>query len=192
MSDRFRPKWLGLAAAVVALGGLALFVRERGETASRSAAERAFQELSRSEIIVNSDFELEDLEPLPDGFSGRVGRIEASYDGPDAFDVVQIDVFDSEGEAEERWENLLEDAAAIQVPLSTRQPRFARQICALKNQTVKCSVRMYEAVVTGMAGETGAGFSEENVKSNAQGLLMAGVKNWLRARGLDLPEEETM
>ena len=192
ISDRVRPEWLALAAAVLALAAVALFASQRDGEAAGSEAKQAFDTLSESEIMVNSDYELEEQEPLPDGLGGRVGKIEASYDGPDDFDVVQIDVFESEGDAEQRWEDVLDKGAESQVALSTRQPRFASQICTLQNQTVKCSVRMYEAVITGMAGVTGSGFAEESAKANAQGLLMAGVKNWLDARGLGLPVEEEM
>lgn len=178
---------LVLTLAVTALLVLGIWMERRGND-----PQQAFETLSQNEIMVNTDFELKEQEPLPDGFGGRVGRIEASYDGPDDFDVVQIDVFESEREAQERWDDVLADTANSRVSLSTRQPRFASQICTLENQTLRCSVRMYEAVITGMAGITGEVFSEENVKFNAQGLLMAGVKNWLSARGLNLPEEEEM
>lgn len=186
--NRLRAEWLAVGAAILAMAAVALFAGQRSGATS-GAAEEAFEQLGDAEIMVNTDFELEEQEPLTDGFGGRVGRIEASYNGPDDFDVIQIDVFASEREARERWEGMLANAGASRLPLSTRQPRFDGQICTSENQTVKCSVRIYEAVVTGMAGITAGEFSEENVKFNAQTLLMAGVKNWLDARGLGLPED---
>lgn len=176
-----------LILAAIALFGTVLWM-ERGS----QEPQRAFETLSRSKLMVNTAFELEELEPLPDGLSDRLGTIHASYRGPDEFDALKVEVYESEPAAEEQWQRYLASAEGIRTTLSTRQPRFRDQVCTLKNQTAKCAARIYEAIVEGAAGGSDTAFHEETIKANAQTLLMAGIKHWLNARDLGLPEEQEM
>jgi hypothetical protein len=178
----------GIVIALVLTVTLVAWLEGKGRT-----PEEAFEDLSRRAFTVNTDFELEDVEPLPDGLSDRIGTIYASFEGPDDFDDLQITVYDDEPAAERRWEQLEKAAEPIRTELSVRQPRYAQQLCTLRNETIKCSVQLYEAVITGAAGmQSAEDLDEEAVKANAQVLLMTGVKNWLDARGLQLPEEQMM
>lgn len=171
---------LVLIVAGAVLFGAVVWLNERSQT-----PEAAYERLGRDEIEVNTAFKLEDLEPV--GSAGdRIGTIYASYQGPDELDELEIHVFTSQGAAEDSWEQHLQDAQGVITSPSTRQPRYEEQVCTLDGATIRCAARMYEAIVVGMA----AGGEGEDVKANAQMLLMAGVKNWLAARGLGLPDEQ--
>lgn len=178
-----------LALILIAIGLLAVGIWRE---ARGNDPQQAFETLSRSKLTVNTAFELEEVEPLADGLSDRLGIIYASYRGPERFDVLKIEVYESEPAAEDRWQDYLASSDEIRTELSTRQPRYGKQVCTLKNQTIKCAVRMYEAVIESAAGGTHNVFDEEAVKANAQVLLMAGVKHWLLARGLGLPDDQVM
>ena len=169
----------GLAVAVIA----GLFLANRGPG---SEAENALDELARTEIRVNTEFVLEEQESMADGSGERIGTIAASYQGPDTFDAIEVTVYDAQEASDDAWAEHLDQT--IRTSLSIHQPRFAGQICTLQNETVKCSVQMYEAIVIGMAGGDKDDYNKDTVKFNAQGLLMAGVKNWLDARDLGLPQ----
>lgn len=178
-SKLWRPRILLPAAAVLITGGL-VWLR------SGEAAERAYERLASTEIVVNNDYELEEQEPLPDGFDGRVGRVEASYDGPNDFDVIQVTVYESEAEAQTAWEDHLAADRAQGASIDGPRPPYG-QVCSAKNETLKCSVQMYEGVIVAMTKVSEAPPLNHVRTSGVDTLLRAGVKNWLAARGLHLP-----
>lgn len=173
---------------VGAVVGAGLWWTRNTGSSDPAAARQAYETLTRTEIMVNTDYELEDHEPLPAGFDGRIGRVEASYEGPDDFDIIQIDVHVSDDEAASAWERRTEGPVSDGTPRPERRPPYG-QICTWRNDTVKCSVSMYEAVIMGAAGRPD-GERRADVEASARRLLQAGVKNWLRARGLELPAIE--
>jgi hypothetical protein len=147
---------------------------------------KAFGKLSRSPIIVNTEFRLDRVEGSRGGFGDRFGTVHATYKGPDQHDSIEVHVFNSEESADVAWSQHLSDGEDAEVEPTTRQPKYKDQMCTRDGATVRCATRMYEAIIIGIA----AGPDLDEVKFNAQGLLMAGVKNWLDARGLNLPQEQ--
>ena len=177
-----RPLILVPVLAVLIIGS-ALWMR------TAEAAQRAYDKLARTEIVVNTDYELEEQEPLPDGFDARIGRVEASYDGPNEFDVIQIDVYESESQARSAWRERLDAERSDGAVIDVARPPYG-QVCTAKNETLKCSVQIYESVIQAVTEVSEGQPLDKVTESGVDVLLRAGVKNWLGARGLELPPLE--
>ena len=137
---------------------------------------------------ITRGYELEERTVGTNQSDGRIGTIQAAYEGPDDTDTLEITVYPSEAEAERAWRSR-RDALIAQSTKAPREEPYGR-ICAIGAQSVACAVRISEGIIVGTAGVFGERFDANIVEPNARSLLQAGVKHWVQSRGVEWPDSD--